>query len=70
MTPNHTPRQQGSILNCRVVPGAHTQFEHSLPPLRCARAICRLQATGCTGNQAEALVKSLSDSGRYLKDVW
>ena len=41
-----------------------------LPPLRCARAICRLQATGCTGNQAEALVKSLSDSGRYLKDVW
>ena len=38
--------------------------------LRHTCAACCLQATGCTGNQAEALVKGLSDSGRYLKDVW
>ena len=27
-------------------------------------------ATGCSAAQAEDLVKRLSDSGRYLKDVW
>lgn len=38
--------------------------------LCCTPVLPALQATGCTGNQAEAMVKSLSDSGRYLKDVW
>lgn len=28
------------------------------------------QATGCSDAQAEDLVKQLSDSGRYHKDVW
>lgn len=27
-------------------------------------------ATGCSPAQAEELVRRLSDSGRYLKDVW
>ncbi|GIL91122.1 hypothetical protein Vretimale_9568 [Volvox reticuliferus] len=27
-------------------------------------------ANGCTGTQAEAVVKELSDSGRYQRDVW
>lgn len=28
------------------------------------------KAEGCTGTQAEAKVKQLSDSGRYQRDVW
>ena len=28
------------------------------------------KADGCTGTQAEARVKELSDSGRYQRDVW
>lgn len=29
-----------------------------------------VQATGCSGHEAEAAVKQLADSGRYHKDVW
>lgn len=29
-----------------------------------------VQATGCSDSKAEELVKRLSDSGRYHKDVW
>lgn len=28
------------------------------------------QATGCSDSKAEEMIRKLSDSGRYLKDVW
>ena len=40
------------------------------PPCLPWRVLPCAQATGCSDAKAEEMIKKLSDSGRYHKDVW
>lgn len=70
----HHVEQQGKALWALIEAGAHVYVcgdaKHMAKDVHKALVALVAAHKGVSGTQAEAVVKELSDTGRYQRDVW